>query len=242
MKKPKYHFLAIKETSYGKTLVVLAGQTFGLTDIQADTLVKDAKGHTFVSSARRKGNPGDIFFTTTLRNGAGFVVAADIHPLAEASTNIMFNDAKEAYDILVSGKPSKDKKPRKVTGFRILPAKARKGVTDSMLLDSGQEVFGGTVDGVEVYVIVTGEVQVEWKDGIYTRPSEFPDDLKEYLRSRRFADYESNDCSISMNNWYESRVEMPDGRIYDEIVEMDLDKISVKEAKAFLLSIAENYI
>jgi hypothetical protein len=101
MKRPKYHFLTIVETSFGKSVVTLAGQTFGLTPIAANTLVKDAKGHTFVAAARRKGNPGDVFFTTTLRPGAGFVTASDMHPLQDASTNILYNDALEAYNNLI---------------------------------------------------------------------------------------------------------------------------------------------
>ena len=65
--KQKYHFFKATQMPGGKSLLSLPGQKLGGYDITPGILVKDMRGSTAVSSARRKAVPGEVFFTTTLR-------------------------------------------------------------------------------------------------------------------------------------------------------------------------------
>lgn len=98
--RPKYHFLTTSQTSSGKHLHAIAGQTFGRTAVNPDILIKDVKGSTTVKNKRRKARPGEIFFTTTLKPSAGCYTATDIYPLSESDENILFSDARAEYDKL----------------------------------------------------------------------------------------------------------------------------------------------
>lgn len=79
--KQRYHFLTIRKVPSGKQLVTLPGQRLGRKNVLPGILVKDRKGSTLLERTRRHGQPGDVFFTTTLRNRCGFYTAEDIHPL-----------------------------------------------------------------------------------------------------------------------------------------------------------------
>ena len=97
-KRPKYHFLTILVRTDGKTSVTaLPDQTFGRNPVPERILVKDAAGSTAVTRARKKGKPGDIFFTTTLKDLGGCLQAKDIFPLEEGDTNIIFSDVRDLY-------------------------------------------------------------------------------------------------------------------------------------------------
>ena len=65
-----------------------------------------------------------------------------------------------------------------IKDFFFIQEEDRKGVTDSLLLDSGQEILSGTVNGITASVRVCGDVDIDWKGQSYRRPSEFPEDLK----------------------------------------------------------------
>lgn len=103
MKRPKYHYLTIIRDNVGKTIVALPGQSFGTLKVPTGIRVKDKGKANIVNKARQNGNPGDIFFTTTLTRGQHELIASDIYPL-EGNDNILFADAQEHYEKLKNGK------------------------------------------------------------------------------------------------------------------------------------------
>lgn len=133
-----------------------------------------------------------------------------------------------------------------VSHFWIIPRKERKKITDSLLLDSGQEVLEGTYKGIKVAVVVCGDVRLEWKGQTYKSASQYPEDLEKALRNHKF---EKLGGYISANNWYELRV-CKDKQSLNEVdvfngdclVEMDLNRMSDKEAKEFIMEQALPYI
>lgn len=133
-----------------------------------------------------------------------------------------------------------------VTDFWIVPLKERKKITDSLLVDSGQIVLEGTYKGVQVSVVVCGEVRLEWKGQTYKSASQYPEDLERALRNHKF---EKLGGYIGANNWYELRV-CKDKQSLNEVdvfngdclVEMDLNRMSNKEAKEFIIEKAQAYI
>ena len=122
-----------------------------------------------------------------------------------------------------------------VSDFWIIPKKERKKLTDSLLIDSGQIAFEGTYKGVRVAVVVCGEVRLVWKGEVYKTASQYPEDLEKAIRTHRF---EKQGGEIGANNWYELRV-YKDKHSLNEVdvlngdclVEMDLNKMSDREAK-----------
>lgn len=99
--KQKYHFFKATQTPGGKSLLSLPGQKLGGYDITPGILVKDMRGSTAVSSARRKAVPGEVFFTTTLRRNGLSLVARDIVSL-DKNSDVLLSDARDAYDQLAS--------------------------------------------------------------------------------------------------------------------------------------------
>lgn len=96
----KYHFLKIEKTSSGKHFLTLPGQVIGRTPVISHILVKDIKGKTLLSKTKKSANPGEIYFTTTLKRVSHCYTAADIHPL-EGNENIFYADAKEEYHKII---------------------------------------------------------------------------------------------------------------------------------------------
>lgn len=94
--RPKYHFLTVVSSGTGRHVVSLPYQTFGSKDVPWGILVKDRKGKTIVTKARRKTSEGDILFTTTLRQAGGCLIADDIHLLKE-SDNVFHADVMDCY-------------------------------------------------------------------------------------------------------------------------------------------------
>ena len=99
-------------------------------------------------------------------------------------------------------------------------------IVDSMQLDSNQEVAFMKRNLVKVAVDVRGEVGVWWNpdgngepfDGVYyTRPSEFPQDLKDLIAAGRNENGAPWDCDprvyVDANNWFEAFVE----RVGDDV-------------------------
>lgn len=99
--KQKYHFFKATQMPGGKSLLSLPGQKLGEYDITPGILVKDMRGSTAVSSARRKAVPGEVFFTTTLRRNGLSLVARDMISL-DKNRDVLLSDARDAYDQLAS--------------------------------------------------------------------------------------------------------------------------------------------
>lgn len=99
-------------------------------------------------------------------------------------------------------------------------------IVDSMQLDSNQEVAFMKHNLVTVVVAVRGEVGVWWNPdsngepcaGVYyTRPSEFPQDLKDLIAAGRNENGAPWDCDprvyVDANNWFEAFVEVAGGYV-----------------------------
>ena len=96
----KFHFLHVEKTSPGKHILTLPGQVIGRTPVVSHVLVKDIKGQTLLSRTRKSANPGEIYFTTTLKRVSHCYTAADIHPL-EGNDNVFYSDVKEEYQKII---------------------------------------------------------------------------------------------------------------------------------------------
>lgn len=128
-----------------------------------------------------------------------------------------------------------------IKDFFFLREEDRKGVTDSLLLDSGQEILSGTVNGITVSVRVCGEVDIDWKGQSYRRPSEFPEDLKKVIRKGTLGN--DKRAYVINNNWFEVIVEDESGRHLQEyVIDLDLSTMSEEEGRTLLLDIMEDYL
>ena len=116
-----------------------------------------------------------------------------------------------------------------------------KQYTDSMLFDSGECIASGVfeVNGKEfsIDLEVCGEVAVNFKGEVYHRPSEFPDELIERIKSRpndwmyyspsgEGNDDEEGNVYVGMNNWFEYLMSNGDGDVFEEdLAEATSEKI-----------------
>lgn len=99
-KRTPYHFLTIILDRNGKKhLVALPGQKIGREDLTPNIIVKDIGKSHIMENTRKKGNPGDIFFTTTLRRARNCYAAREATPLND-NENIFHQDAILAYQKL----------------------------------------------------------------------------------------------------------------------------------------------
>lgn len=96
-KHTPYHFLTITlDQRGGKHLVTLPGQRIGREDLSPNVIVKDIGPARTMENTRRNGNPGDIFFTTTLRRARNCYAAREATPLS-GNEDIFHQDAALAY-------------------------------------------------------------------------------------------------------------------------------------------------
>ena len=138
-----------------------------------------------------------------------------------------------------------------IKNFFFLPRSERKGITDSILLASGQEILAGTANGLSVNVVVCGEVRIDYKGKEYNNPDDFPAGLKRYLRRCKnihlIDSSDKNAPTILNNNWYESRI-YPGERVCDQqpldvdILDLDLSTMTRKDARSLILDITQCYI
>ena len=84
-------------------------------------------------------------------------------------------------------------------------------VTDSMEFDSGTEIATLSFGDSEASIMVCGEVRVTFKDELYRKPSEFPEELKEIIRAGHVFDHE--DVYVGNNNWF--AIQFRDGTEWD---------------------------
>lgn len=117
----------------------------------------------------------------------------------------------------------------------LLPANEREGVTDPLLLSSGKEIYSASVDHKwDVSLRVCGDVRVTWKGSLYTDVSQFPDELKAFIRDNSnifLADF-PEDSGISMNNWYELFVYNDKSEcVFDEVLDEDVASLTEESVK-----------
>ncbi len=128
-----------------------------------------------------------------------------------------------------------------VEDFFLLRGEDRKGITDSLLLDSGQEVLSGKVRGYGVSVIVCGDVRVLWKGQVYKCASQFPEELTEAIRKGNLKSDGEEDF-VSMNNWYETRLSKDGKHLQDDVVDIDISGMTEDEAKSLILDTVSNWL
>lgn len=96
MKRPKYHFLTIRETPTGKSVFPLPGQTFGRKSVNENILVKASGNATFLSRLRKENPAGTILVTTTLKETRTGYTVKDAF-LLEANDFVLYQDAQDEY-------------------------------------------------------------------------------------------------------------------------------------------------
>ncbi len=129
---------------------------------------------------------------------------------------------------------------KRIEDFFFLREEDRKDITDSLLLDSGQIVLSGTIDGFHAYVVVCGDVRVIWKGQIYKAASQFPSELADAIRNGSVSS-SSDENYVTMNNWYETRLEKDDKQLEDDIIDMDLSDMTEEDARSLLFDIVAGY-
>lgn len=126
---------------------------------------------------------------------------------------------------------------------------------DSMLFDSGaviatlnydnEELGENEVHDISVSLEVAGKVKVIYKDSTYTEPSEFPEELREKIRSTEFWDVyapddeNEGDIYVDFNNWFEL-IYTIDGSYTDRIMfEEDISKYTPEKLKLKIIEIMQ---
>lgn len=119
--------------------------------------------------------------------------------------------------------------------------------TDSMLFDSGEQIAAMECeDGnthINIWLEVRGEVRVDFDGVTYRRPSEFPDVLKELIKTNPgYWDCEDY-VYVDMNNWFEYIYEIDNERwnnyMDGVLCEWDISKGNSEDIKKEMLEICE---
>lgn len=82
-------------------------------------------------------------------------------------------------------------------------------MSDKSLEDDESYIAGATFtnglpkDDLNVRLVVAGEVRVIYKDIVYTRPSDFPDELKKLIKENPNNWQTDEDVAVDMQNWFE---------------------------------------
>ncbi len=100
MKRPPFHFFIVTANRNGKSLISLPGQTFGQIPVPANILVKDSRGSTAVSRARRKAKEGQVYYTASLKKTGTGLSASDMTLLAPGD-DIFQAQAQACYEALM---------------------------------------------------------------------------------------------------------------------------------------------
>ena len=100
----------------------------------------------------------------------------------------------------------------------------------SMLFDSGEEIARGFFyyngELLKISLKICGEVSVTYKDEVYHRPSEFPDELIERIKKHPYDwdvyspsgegnDETEGEIYVGLNNWFEYIIN-EEGYVYEE--------------------------
>lgn len=136
----------------------------------------------------------------------------------------------------VAGIVRKENNNVKFKEFWMLPEEERKGITDSLLLESGIEVASGRTKDFSFSVVTQGHVRLVWKDEVYKYRGDFPDDLVEAIRNHTA---ENNpDYCVDENNWYELIIwDEKNGKdlLYSDLFDIDLSTITEDELKELVM-------
>lgn len=112
--------------------------------------------------------------------------------------------------------------------------------TDSMLFDSGEIIASATFKHkgkkLDVDLRIVGEVAVTYKDEVYHRPSEFPDELRSLIEENPNQWMTDDDVYVGLNNWFEY--------IFDtegHVLEDDLSKMNSNDVLDDMKELAKWY-
>lgn len=133
----------------------------------------------------------------------------------------------------------------KFTAFWLMPAEYRQGITDALLLSSGTEIFSAILDKKwHVFLRVCGDVRILWKDEIYKDVTQFPDELKEFIRTKNiFVDSIPEDSAVLNNNWYELFIYDDENNcVKSDVCDIDIQELTEEEAKEFIKDELDSYI
>lgn len=121
--------------------------------------------------------------------------------------------------------------------------------TDSMLFESNLNIASMNYESKGCKVILDlmtrGEVNVDYKGVTYRSPLEFPEDLKEIIKTKPYWFNDTEDLYIDANNWFEYIYDITiNGKTYSDgiMFETDLSKYSVEELKTEMAEICEDII
>lgn len=120
----------------------------------------------------------------------------------------------------------------------LMPQEKRAGITDSLLLSSGTEVFSAVVDDkYNVFLRVQGDVSIIWKDIAYRDVSQFPEDLIEFIRNKNiFIEELPEDSYVAMNNWYELFVYDEDSNcLINDVCDPDIENLTESDVMAIAI-------
>lgn len=108
--------------------------------------------------------------------------------------------------------------------FWVNPDIDMRTVKDSMQLDSDQVIATLKRGDFAVSLEVKGEVRVTFDGELYTKPSEFPQDLKDLIASDDFWDCNER-VDVGNNNWFEA-VYRSESYEESDVVDLEGDTVS----------------
>ena len=130
------------------------------------------------------------------------------------------------------------KKKINYKAFWMLPKADRKGITDSLLMDSGREIVSAQVGDHDYAIRTQGEVRIRWKDEIYRYLQDFPDELVKLIRKGKADGHP--DCEVIENNWYELMVwDENNTLVYSDLIDIDVSKLTRKAVDEIIMETEE---
>lgn len=108
-----------------------------------------------------------------------------------------------------------DIKIRTKNGGRYTQYEDMKPIKDSMQFDSDTEIcsYVSPDEKFTITIEVRGEVRLTYKDETYTKPSEFPQEVKEIIKNGDL--WNTDEVYIGNNNWFELFIWDCDGDYID---------------------------
>lgn len=130
-----------------------------------------------------------------------------------------------------------DEESYKIKSFKLFVPLEK--CVDSMLFDSGEVIAIMELDDTySVCIEVMGEVRVTYKDELYTKASDMPDEL--LAKFRDLSAYEDNDIYIGNNNWFDI-IFKKNGVIDPDDDVADIEGLSEDELKELMYDALMHY-
>lgn len=171
-------------------------------------------------------------------------LAANIKEKAESDSRYYtaYNDAINDIVVEKAKQIIADRKPITVRSFECDPNLAQ--YTDSMLYPSEHTIAHMTGEvydtRFDIYLSTRGSVSVEFQGKVYTNPSEFPEELKERIRTKPYEWDNDEDVCVKDNNWFEYIIycdSVNEGSICEDVASQSADGI-----RAEMLNLARKFI